>query len=140
MKNYATVAGVEYYANSYGTANTKDMCEYAKKEKKYPTASKPYISFRCVGRMSKSGFMKLANRETPVWYDDYLATVIGSMDIPVRWELLRHSQSSVLVESNILMRSLTGHGDHAWFISRTSEVSGASVTMKYAFKFGHKLD
>lgn len=45
-----------------------------------------------------------------------------------------------MVESNILMRISTGHADHAWFISRTSDVSGASVTMKYAFKFGHKLE
>ena len=62
------------------------------------------------------------------------ANCIGYVDVPYRFKFLTHLQSGKLVDSSIQIRITSLSGMHGWFVSRTSDVAGATVTFKYAVK------
>ena len=59
---------------------------------------------------------------------------IGYVDVPYRFKFLTHLQSGKLVDSSIQIRITSISGMHGWFVSRSNDVAGSTVTFKYAIK------
>ena len=64
---------------------------------------------------------------------------IGYVDVPYRFKFLTHLQSGKLVDSSIQIRITSISGMHGWFVSRSNDVAGSTVTFKYAFKPSNPL-